>query len=214
MKSLIFGIVLLSSLYAYEDLGVYGETKEIKERDFVELLNEKAEAIDYEKLKKDMDAAVEKSLILNSSLKTCTQTKKRVFEPLIDIPNDVKLPYTEVILQSKEKKYNILKENHISMPYNIMFINANDEIQIELARLYKHELKDKIKILMVSGNYNQIAKDPILFDTQVSRDGIENKAFALECVPSIYSQNKNYTFDIVEYNPQELLKTKEEKNAK
>lgn len=214
MKKLVLSVLLATSLFSYEDLGVYGETKEIKERDFVELLNERAESIDYDKVKKDMDAAVEKSLTISSTLRTCSQTKKRIYEPLIDIPNDVKLPYTDVILQSRDKKYNILKENKLFMPYNIMFINANDEVQVELAKLYKHELKDKIKILMVSGNYTQIAKDPILFDTQISRDGFENKAFGLECVPAIYTQNKNFAFDIVEYNPQELLKTKEDKNVK
>ena len=33
MKKIFYSLLILKSLYAYQDLGTYGELKEIKERD-------------------------------------------------------------------------------------------------------------------------------------------------------------------------------------
>lgn len=211
MRVLIASFILATSLFSYEDLGTYGQTKEIKERDLMELFNERASQLDYKKVEEEIISNAKKSLIIKSSIPACTENKQRVYEPLVKVNQDIKIPYTDVVLHKKGSSYNILKENRLFMPYNMMFIDADDEVQVELAKVYKMELGYKLRVFAVKGNLFKLLKDPILKESQMAREDLEVKAFDLKCVPSIYAQ-KEYKFNIVEYSP-ELIK-KDEENEK
>jgi hypothetical protein len=89
------------------------------------------------------------------------------------------------------------------MPYNIIFIDANDELQVELAKIYKENLKEKIRVLVAKGDYLKLSKDELFTNSKIARESFELKAFNVQCLPSIYTQ-KNYSFFIQELNPKEL----------
>lgn len=199
----IFSIAIIN-IYAYEDLGTYGELLEIKEKDFMETLNQRFEALDKKKLENEVQISAKNSFIIKSNLKTCIDTKTRVFEPTIELNNDINIPYTGETL-AKKGKHNILEENKLFMPYNIIFIDADDKIQVELAELYKKVLKDKIRVFVAKGDYLELNKNSLFSNSKVVRDNFEIKAFNVQCLPSIYTQ-QNYQFIINEYNPEKLVK--------
>jgi hypothetical protein len=205
MKIFFVFIAIINFLFAYQDLGTYGELKDIKERDLMDLFNERANALDYKKIEEDIKQNIQKSFVIKSNIPTCNFTKQRVFEPLVEITEDVKIPYTDIKLKEKHSKYNVLKENNIFIPFNIIFIDSNDELQVELARYYKYQLGNKLEIYLVKGDITSLKNENIFDDIKVAREGLELKAFNLQCVPSIYTQ-KEYVFNIVEYNPKDLKK--------
>lgn len=68
----------------------------------------------------------------------------------------------------------------------------------------------KLEIYIAKGDILALPKERIFEDVKVAREGLELKAFNLECVPSIYTQ-KEYVFDIVEYSPKDLMKDEKKK---
>jgi len=205
MKKIIYSLLILKSLYAYQDLGTYGELKEIKERDLMDLFNERVNTLDFNKIEADIRTNIQKSFVIESKISTCKVSKFRTYEPIVEVTEDVKIPYTDIKLKEKHTKYNILKENNLFIPFNVIFIDANDELQIELARYYKKQLGNKLEIYVVKGDIFKLQNEVFFDDIKVTRDKLEVKAFDLQCVPSIYTQ-KQYLFDISEYNPKDLIK--------
>lgn len=210
MKIFQFIFLIALSLHAYEDLGVYGELYPIKERDFMELLKEKEAALDKKQLLEDMKKEATQSLIIRSHLSTCEKTQQRIYEPTINLKKDIVLPFEDEVAH-KKGTYNILKEQNLLIPYNVIFIDADDELQVELAGMYKQQLKQKIRILVVKGDYLKFISNPLFEYAKVARDKFEVKAFNVQCLPSIYTQQE-YRFVINEYNPKELLYDKNKKN--
>lgn len=195
---------LLSKLFSYEDLGTYGQTYENNDKDFRVLLKEKIEKVDTKKLEEELIKSSNQSLIIRSSINECKTTLTREFEPTIELKHDLLIPYTDEKIADKGQ-YNILKRFNINMPYNILFINADNELEVELAQYYKKELRQNIKIMVVKGDYLKFVHNPLFKDARVSRNHLENKAFNLKCLPSIYTQ-KNYKFIIQEYAIKDLMK--------
>lgn len=138
MKSLLFFFLFIKYLFAYEDLGTYGELKEIKERDLMELFVERAKQIDYVKLEQEIKENIDKTFKIKSNIPNCNLSKQRTYEPQIEIAQDLKIPYTDINIKEKSSKYNVLKENNLFFPFNIIFIDADDELQVDLARYYKN----------------------------------------------------------------------------
>lgn len=207
-KFLAFALTI-NILFAYEDLGTYGELKDIKERDLMDLFTEKANALNYTELEQNIKDNINKSFKIKSKIQSCIATKERTYEPLVEIKEDIRVPFSELKLKEKNSKYNILKENNLFIPFNIIFIDADDEVQVELARVYKQQLKEKLEIYVVKGDLLSLSKYKAFEDVKVARDGLELKAFNVQCLPSIYTQ-KDYQFSIVEYNPNDLRKSQNE----
>lgn len=207
-KFLAFALTI-NILFAYEDLGTYGELKDIKERDLMDLFTEKANALNYTELEQNIKDNINKSFKIKSKIQSCIATKERTYEPLVEIKEDIRVPFSELKLKEKNSKYNILKENNLFIPFNIIFIDADDEVQVELARVYKQQLKEKLEIYVVRGDLLSLSKYKAFEDVKIARDGLELKAFNVQCLPSIYTQ-KDYQFSIVEYNPNDLRKSQNE----
>jgi hypothetical protein len=210
LAAVVFFLTCSMSLKAYEDLGVYGEMYEIKEKDFRQLLQEKWDKVDKNEVTKALKSSVRNSFVISSSIKECSKTLQKEYEPIIELKEDLVLPYTNEVINPKGT-YNILEKFNILLPYNILFINADDELQVELAEFYKSQLGHKIKIMVVKGDYLKFTQNRLFKDAQIVREELEIKAFNLQCIPSVYTQANN-KFIIQEYNPKELLK--DEKKAK
>lgn len=202
-KSVIFLCVMIN-MYAYTDLGTYGETYEIKEENFKTQLSNQYDKVDKKKLNEQVLNSYKDSFKIKSSFNTCTVTTKREFEPIVKLEQDVTIPFTDENA-AKKGEHNILKERNIFFPYNILFIDADDELQVELARYYKAQLQNQIRILVAKGNFSKFSKEPLFKYAKVAREGNEAKAFGLKCLPSLYTQ-KDFKFIINEYNPKDLLK--------
>ena len=107
--------------------------------------------------------------------------------------------YDNKILFKKGDKYNILKENNIAFRKYILFIDADDDLQLRLAV----QLKNRADIYVAKGDITNLKQYGI--NAKISRENVESKALNLKCVPSIYAQQNN-KFIINEYDIKKLVK--------
>lgn len=197
MKKIITILLLTGLCYAkYIDFGIRGNLYEIKEKSFMQLIQEKYKEVNLIQLKKDLNKSANESLIAKSSLVNCTENKSRVYEPYQIIKEDITLPYFNQVLFKKGYKYNVIKENNIMFRKYLIFIDADSKIQLALARKYS-KVAD---IYAVKGNLLNLKKSGI--PIQMARDKFEVKNFNIQCLPSIYAQD-GYKFNIQEYKLKE-----------
>ena len=69
---------------------------------------------------------------MSSMLSSCKKTRRRVYEPVITIQEDVTVPFanTNKTIIKKGDKYNILKRNNLIFNKYLYFMNVNDKKQI------------------------------------------------------------------------------------
>lgn len=200
IKQFLVSIVITTTLLGYTDLGTYGNTKLIKEKSFDLLIQEKyQDLIIKKKLEKEIKIAYDNSFNITSSLRTCDKSVQYDYIPTIILSEDIKIPYNQKILFKKGYSYNILKENNIFFNKYLIFIDANDDIQIKLAKKYKKYAD----IFVVKGNIKKLLEQDI--NAKLARERIEIKMLKIKCLPTILTQQE-YKFIINEYNPKELIK--------
>ena len=88
----------------------------------------------------------------------------------------------------------------------LLFIDADDKNQVTFAKY----LQNRADIIVVNGNFKNLIKENM--EVKIGRDNIENKAFELHCVPSVYAQDNNHNMVVYEYNPQELFENQNKDN--
>jgi hypothetical protein len=206
LKKLSFTILLhciFNPLFAYTDLGIYGNTHLIKEKSFDILLQEKyKENVIKDNLLNEITKAYEKSFSITSSLGTCNESLQREYIPNLTLSEDIILPYSNEVLFKKGYIYNILKENNIFFNKYLIFIDASDEVQVKLAKKY-YKYAD---IFIVNGNTKELLLDG--YNVYKAREKIEIKMLDIKCVPTVLTQQENI-FLVNEYNPHDLIKKEE-----
>ena len=192
------------SMYAYEDLGYYGEQYEIEEIGLMTIINERYRNIDKKEFKESFKTAYEKSMIVKSSFNSCQKDNTREYDPTIILDEDINIPfYADKTLYKKGYKYNILKENNLAFMKYIIFINADDDLQLQLAA----QLQNRADIYVAKGDISKLKKYNI--SGKISRENVESKAFKLHCLPSIYAQQNN-KFIVKEYDIKKLAKSEKQ----
>lgn len=184
----------------YVDLGVRGPQYEIKEKSFKEEIAEKLKEFDFVLWEKKVIDGLDSSLNIESNLELCKENKQWNYDPTITIENDIVIPYFNKVVYKKGYKYNPLTENKIEFGKYMIFIDADNETHLALAKKYEN----KAEIFVVKGNVENLVD--INLPALVYRENIEGKSFKLNCLPTVYTQNKN-NFIVNEF----LL---EKKNAK
>lgn len=185
---LIFSCLFLNitNLQAeYVDLGVRGPQYEIKEKSFKEEIAEKLKEFDFILWEKKIADGLDASLKLESNLEYCKENKQWEFDPTITIEDDIKIPYFNKVLYKKGYKYNPLVENKIQFGKYMIFIDADNDTHLALAKKYEN----KAEIFVVKGNVERLAD--VNIPALVYRDKIEGKSFKLNCLPTVYTQNNN-----------------------
>ena len=197
---ILTSFVVLS--FAIEDLGTYGKTELIEGKSFSDEIEERIGKLDIEKIKKQLDEKRKESFLLGKVLPTCEKTRVRKFEPTIVFKDDLLMPYNNKVLFKKNQKVNILKHLDIVFPYHLLFADADDEVQVQLA----YSLSGKAMTMFVNGDISSFVdkKDKIY----VGRKDFEVKSFNVECLPSIVTQQDG-EFIINEYNPEDLIQKDE-----
>lgn len=204
-KSIVFKILLFCSIVSsfsfskVEEFGTFGQLYKATEENLIAMLESEYKKVDKKKLLENTKKAYNKSFIIQSNLKTCTKTQVREFEPIIKIEKDIKVPIANVVIQKKHDNNNILKENNLYFPYYVVFIDADDKNQIELAKY----LQNRALILVAKGNIKNLLLQDM--EAKVARENIELAALKVECLPSVYTQ-KDFKFIINEYIPDKIFK--------
>lgn len=197
-KYIIASLLIVNSLFALEDLGLHGKVEPIEGKSLMDVINENYEKVDKDELKKEVLDARAKSFKVENGLPTCEKTTQREYEPIITIDRDIEVPYMNATLFKKGYKYNILKEQNITFPYYLAFINIEDQVQISLA----NQLKDSSYLMIAQGDIGPYIEDGQ--DIKIARKEFEIKSFNIKCLPSIVTQ-KDFKFIINEYNPEDLI---------
>lgn len=176
----------------YVDLGIRGKQYEIKEKSFKDEIAIRLKDVDYAYWEKEMISQIDKSLIIESDLSSCKKNNQWVYDPTKIIESDIVIPYFNKVAYKKGYKYNPLKENNIQFKKYMFFVDADDMSQLILAKKYS----SVAEIFVVKGDIKKL-KDYGL-EGMLFRPDIEGKAFKVNCLPTIYTQDTN-VFKVNEY---------------
>ena len=171
VKKIILISVLLFNLYSLgKDKGVYGELFEIEEKDLLEHVTSRLKKLEENGELKWIQDGIQKRIMKNieepRDIDGIIKTKEaRIFEfdTTIEVTENLK-DQKGRIFAKKGDKYNAL--NYITYSKTLLFIDGNDEEQIEWAKLklLKHK---NVKIILVKGKplkLQERLKRPIYFD--------------------------------------------------
>ncbi|WP_418181229.1 hypothetical protein ACNSOL_12030 (plasmid) [Aliarcobacter lanthieri] len=209
IKLIIIFFILLTNSFSeevkqntYIDFGIRGQLYEIQEKSFKEDIAERLQNIDYAYWEKELLNSANESLIISSNIPNCEEDKNYIYDPTFEIDEDITIPYINKTIYKKGYKYNPLKENNIQFKKYQIFINADDVYQFNLVLKYA----DIADIFVVKGDYKNLLDYEI--EGYVFRDEIEGKSFKINCLPTIFAQNKD-VFNVKEYKLNENVSKKE-----
>ena len=187
VKKIILISVLLFNLYSLgKDKGVYGELFEIEEKDLLEHVTSRLKKLEENGELKWIQDGIQKRIMKNieepRDIDGIIKTKEaRIFEfdTTIEVTENLK-DQKGRIFAKKGDKYNAL--NYITYSKTLLFIDGNDEEQIEWAKLklLKHK---NVKIILVKGKplkLQERLKRPIYFDQY----GIITKRMGIKQAPA------------------------------
>lgn len=192
MKQLILSLIIATSVFGFVDLGVRGQTYDIKEKSFKEEVAEKIKSIDFLMWEKKIADGLDESLKFKSKLGLCQENKNWLYDPTFEIEQDITLPYFNQVLYKKGHRYNPLKENNIQFNKYLFFIDADKDEHLKLAFKYSNVAD----IFVVKGNFENLKNYNI--QGWAFREEIEGKSFKLNCLPTVYTQ-QNEKFKVTEY---------------
>lgn len=176
--------LLITPLYA-KNLGVIGKTFEIKEQNFLTVIQERLKVLEkggnivkhQETIQKKV---IEKALNPQATyaVQKTSKPSKRLFDPTITLESDIKNQEGK-ILWKKGTKINPL--DFVSFGEPLIFIDGDDDQQVSKA------FEEKGKIILLKGNPFTLMKrhkKQVYFD----QGGILQKKFSLTHVPCRISQ--------------------------
>lgn len=197
MKKIIFLTCILLSISGandkYIDLGIYGDMNVIKEKDLMHEIREKSKSITKEKMTEAMQKSIEKYFKVKSNLSLCLKTQDRYLDPTVVLDNDIDLSNFGVFIP-KGTTINPLSE--ALYPGYIIFIDAEDPLQIALASQFNRAASGSSIVIVANGD---MAKARIITEQVYKYDAAVQRTFKPECLPSIYVQQED-KFLIREYS--------------
>lgn len=148
-----------------KDLGVIGQTFEIKERSLVEVIQEKLNRLQQsgeivlhqQELQRRVEASIERPVAV-SAIKKATAYKKHTYDPTLVLSADIK-DHKGRVFAKKGETYNPL--DYLSFGDPLLFIDGDDPDQVQWS------LKQKGKRVLVKGAPLSLSRQhhtPFYFD--------------------------------------------------
>jgi len=190
----------LLSLYAFEDLGVWGETYEIDEPDFVKTMEVLGRDLNRTKIVAEAKESLAKQMHVERFVPVCGKSDKRIYEPLYTLEHDIVLP-DGTVLYKKGYTFNVLarlKESGRGFSKYVVFVDADDPAQQAIAKYYKNGAT----VVAVAGNIRNLTKMGV-YAFRADKNLVEH--FGVRCAPSVYVQ-RGERFEITEIDPKDLEK--------
>ena len=175
--------------FSFTDLGVWGTQYDIEES--FEFKEPTTPILSDEKIEQAYSNALKSA----QKLPDCAKTADRVMNPTVILDHDINMPKFNIFIK-KGTAFNYL--DHRKMQRYMIMVNGSDPYQIEFAKHYL-PVSD---IVIYNGSTEAIDNwsDGHVYIAEESFQ----KAFKVECLPSVYVQNDN-RFNIREYNIKELI---------
>lgn len=152
-------LILFSTNTVAKDLGQFGELFPIKERNLLDVIQERLNAIEknggFDALNKEMQQKAKDRLNRPEPVlkKKADETTERLFDPSVTLSKDLKNE-KGVVFAKKGTKVNPL--NIVSFEMKLYFIDSDDESQVQW--LLKQDIKIRDKIILTNGNPLELEK--------------------------------------------------------
>lgn len=186
------GVLVLNpwqELYA-KDFGIEGHTYKIIEEDMLKVIEQRLSKVDLEQLNNKMTekakAYIERPTAV-SGITRVKETREFFYDPTYILEEDIK-DHRGIIIHHKGTKVNPL--NSVPLREALIFIDGDDQSQVELALSLRAKQQGKAKIILVKGSPLQLQrnhrKDKIWF--YFDQSGYLTKKFGINQVPALVTQ--------------------------
>ena len=167
-------------------------------------VEEKSKDINVTLLQKQLIKGENDFLTVDKIVPTCVKTQKRSFIPTFTVPADIIALDGKVIARAGEvhNTLDIMKKNNMSIDRYMIFIDVQDDIQVQLSYMYKNQGY----VFVTNGSIKKYEDETKIQTFKADKLSIEK--FNIQCSPSLVVQQKNELI-IYEYDPKELARKDE-----
>jgi conjugal transfer pilus assembly protein TraW len=188
---IIISALLLSINAKAKDFGVVGRTSEIKEIDAIEEIKGKLSDMEArgeldehnERMKKEVSDRIKSPKSLN--LGRASEVREYEYDPSIEVKEDLK-DARGIVFHRKGTKVNPL--DVVSMPYELIFFDGEDEDQLKYVIKKYEESEIKPKLILTGGSPVKLEEEYKL-DFYFDQRGVLIKQLGIKAVPAIVMQD-------------------------
>ena len=188
---IIISALLLSINAKAKDFGVVGRTSEIKEVDAIEEIKVKLSDMEArgeldehnERMKKEVSGRIKSPKSLN--LGRVSEVREYEYDPSIEVKEDLR-DARGIVFHRKGTKVNPL--DVVSMPYELIFFDGEDEEQLKYVIKKYEESEIKPKLILTGGSPIKLEEDYKL-DFYFDQRGVLIKQLGIKAVPAIVMQD-------------------------
>ncbi len=183
-------LAVLPVMAKAEHLGVYGNVWEIGEQDAIDSIKGKLRQMERDgRMKKLMESWRDKTLdqLVNQppvqGLSTVKKARTWIFDPSVQFESEVRDHLGNLVVPAGTK---VNPLDHINLTKRLVFIDARDSRQVDLAKRMI-EASPRDKVILVAGSWLELTrtwKRQVYFDQR----GMLTKRFGLKRVPAVVSQ--------------------------
>ena len=187
----IISALLLSINAKAKDFGVVGRTSEIKEVDAIEEIKGKLSDMEArgeldehnERMKKEVSDRIKSPKSLN--LGRVSEVREYEYDPSIEVKEDLR-DARGIVFHRKGTKVNPL--DVVSMPYELIFFDGEDEDQLKYVIKKYEESEIKPKLILTGGSPIKLEEEYKL-DFYFDQRGVLIKQLGIKAVPAIVMQD-------------------------
>lgn len=178
-----------------QELANIGPTFEIKEQDLEEVINNKLTSPEGKEKIEQFNIIWQEKVRAKTQRPTpvknigkATESRKYRFDPSTSIPNDLH-DHNGKVFYKANTKVNPLE--HVKLPQPMLFIDGDDQTQIDFINNYEQENMTKTMLILINGEpfkLMQELKREVYFD----QGGFMVGHFAIKHVPAVITQEDQY----------------------
>ena len=188
---IIISALLLSINAKAKDFGVVGRTSEIKEVDAIEEIKGKLSDMEArgeldehnERMKKEVSDRIKSPKSLN--LGRVSEVREYEYDPTLEVKEDLR-DARGIVFHRKGTKVNPL--DVVSMPYELIFFDGEDEDQLKYVIKKYEESEIKPKLILTGGSPIKLEEEYKL-DFYFDQRGVLIKQLGIKAVPAIVMQD-------------------------
>jgi conjugal transfer pilus assembly protein TraW len=188
---IIISALLLSINAKAKDFGVVGRTSEIKEVDAIEEIKGKLSDMEArgeldehnERMKKEVSDRIKSPKSLN--LGRVSEVREYEYDPTLEVKEDLR-DARGIVFHRKGTKINPL--DVVSMPYELIFFDGEDEDQLKYVIKKYEESEIKPKLILTGGSPIKLEEEYKL-DFYFDQRGVLIKQLGIKAVPAIVMQD-------------------------
>ncbi len=187
---LISSLLLFANIATAKEFGKQGSSYAISEQPFIEMIEERLNAVDIDQERIKMQQKAQDSVDNPKPVKNiqhATEHRSYLFDPTYTLQKDIILPCGK-LLHKAGTKVNPL--DHIEFDRRLIFIDGDDGEHISwLSNLLKKTSDTQLenRVILVKGSPLQL-KEELGLDIYFDQAGVLTKQFRIRAVPAIVAQ--------------------------